>query len=220
MAHATAWISSVGRSTPCLPGSDRIAAGTIVVDGSDLMRDGVQVEERRGQRGVLHVVVCAAPPASEVGGLVELARSRGWEVQVITTPQATGWVDSETLARVSGRAVRSVSRLPGEEKTVPAPDAIVVAPATFNTINKFRLGVADNYAVGVLCEHLAAGVPIVVAPNVKGVLAGHPAFVESLEQLADWGVHVQPQVQGDDGPQMAPWAEILHAIEHVLVPGG
>jgi phosphopantothenoylcysteine decarboxylase len=39
------------------------------------------------------VVVCAAPPASEVHELVKLAQAAGWEVCVIATPEAMHWID-------------------------------------------------------------------------------------------------------------------------------
>ena len=80
------------------------------------------------------------------------------------------------LAELTGYDVRSEYRSAGESKSLPEADAIAVAPATFSTVNKFRAGIADNMAVGVLCECLRAGVPIVMAPNVKAVLAEHPAF--------------------------------------------
>jgi phosphopantothenoylcysteine synthetase/decarboxylase len=103
--------------------------------------------------------------------------------------------------------------LPGEGKSLPAADAIAVAPATFNTVNKFRAGVADNMAVGVLCECLRAGVPIVLAPNVKAVLAEHPAFPASLDELRSWGVHVLDQAPQPQGMRMAPWEAILEEVE-------
>ena len=166
------------------------------------------------ERGrVLYVVVCAAPPASEVHELVKLAQAAGWEVCVIATPEAMHWIDSAMLAELTGYDVRSEYRSAGEAKSLPDADAIAVAPATFNTVNKFRAGIADNMAVGVLCECLRAGVPIVLAPNVKAVLAEHPAFPASLRELASWGVHVLEQAPQPRGVRMAPWEAILEAVE-------
>jgi phosphopantothenoylcysteine synthetase/decarboxylase len=165
------------------------------------------------QRRVLYVVVCAAPPASEVHELVKLAQAAGWEVCVIATPEAMHWIDPATLAQLTGFDVRSEYRSAGEAKSLPEADAIAVAPATFNTVNKFRAGIADNMAVGVLCECLRAGVPIVLAPNVKAVLAEHPAFPASLSELASWGVHVLEQAPQPRGVRMAPWEAILEAVE-------
>jgi phosphopantothenoylcysteine synthetase/decarboxylase len=117
------------------------------------------------------------------------------------------------LAELTGYDVRSEYRAADEAKSLPDADAIAVAPATFNTVNKFRAGIADNMAVGVLCECLRAGVPIVLAPNVKAVLAEHPAFPASLHELASWGVHVLEQAPQPRGVRMAPWDAILEAVE-------
>jgi hypothetical protein len=42
-----------------------------------------------------------------------------------------------------------------------------VAPATFNTVNKLRAGIADNMAVGVLCECLRPGYPSCWRPTSR-----------------------------------------------------
>jgi phosphopantothenoylcysteine decarboxylase len=170
-------------------------------------------DNRQDQRRVLYVVVCAAPPASEVHELVKLAQVAGWQVCVIATPEAMHWIDPAMLAELTGFDVRSEYRAAGEAKSLPEADAIAVAPATFNTVNKFRAGIADNMAMGVLCECLRAGVPIVLAPNVKAVLAEHPAFPASLRELASWGVHVLEQAPQPRGVRMAPWEAILEAVE-------
>jgi hypothetical protein len=124
-------------------------------------------DDRQGRQLVLYLVVCAAPPASEVHELVKLAQVAGWEVCVIATPEAMHWIDPAMLATLTGYDVRSEYRAADEAKSLPDADAIAVAPATFNTVNKFRAGIADNMAVGVLCECLRAGVPIVLRPTSR-----------------------------------------------------
>lgn len=164
---------------------------------------------------VLYLVVCAAPPASEAHQLAELVMRRGWTVHVIATPAALAWIDRDALTRLTGSPVRSEYRLPGEAAPLPPADAIVVAPATFNTANKLRYGIADNMAVGVLCECLRVGIPILLAPNVKEVLAQHPAFPESLRRLGEWGVRVMEQSDAARGTRMASWEAIAQEITHL-----
>ena len=113
----------------------------------------------------------------------------GWSVCVIPTPQAVGWIDAAALAEQTGYPVRHDYRRPGDSKSLPPADAIVVAPATFNTINKWAAGISDNYALGVLNEAVGLRLPIVAAPYVKSSLAAHPAFATSLRNLAAYGVH-------------------------------
>jgi hypothetical protein len=92
---------------------------------------------------VLTVVVCGAGPASEVGQLIKLAQEQGWSVQVIATPAALDFLDVPALETQTGSPVRSQYRSPGEPRSRPA-DAIIVAPATYNTINKWARGISDT----------------------------------------------------------------------------
>jgi hypothetical protein len=85
--------------------------------------------------------------------------------------------------------VRSQYSAPGAPRS-RIPDAIIVAPATFNTINQWALGLSDNYALGVLAEQTGMGIPIVVLPFVSQALAGRPPFRRSLSALRAEGVSV------------------------------
>ncbi len=124
---------------------------------------------------VLTVIVCGAGPASEVGQLVKLAQKHGWTVQVVATPAALDFLDVPAIEALTGGPVRSEYRKPGEPRSRPA-DAIIVAPATYNTINKWAQGISDTYALGILAETTALGVPIVVLPFVNSALAARAPF--------------------------------------------
>jgi hypothetical protein len=138
---------------------------------------------------VLSVVVCGAAPTSSAGTLVREAVARGWTVQVIATPSALPFLEVETLAALSGRPVRSQYGKPGDPRSL-LPDAIVVAPATFNTINQWALGIADNYALGVLAEQTGLEIAIVTVPFVSQALAARPPFQRSVKALRAEGVSV------------------------------
>jgi flavoprotein len=49
--------------------------------------------------------------------------------------------------------------MPDEPNELPAADAVIVAPATFNTVNKWATGIADTFVVGLLCELMGFGIP-------------------------------------------------------------
>jgi phosphopantothenoylcysteine synthetase/decarboxylase len=74
-------------------------------------------------------------------------------------------------------------RTPGEPKSFPRPDAVILAPATFNTVNKLATGIADTYALTVLCSAIGTRTPMVIVPFVSTRLAGHPAWLASLAVL-------------------------------------
>jgi phosphopantothenoylcysteine synthetase/decarboxylase len=66
---------------------------------------------------------------------------------------------------------------------VPEANAIVVAPATFNTINRWVAGITNTITVGALWEFLGLDGPIVAVPDVNPPLARHPTLRASLRQL-------------------------------------
>jgi phosphopantothenoylcysteine synthetase/decarboxylase len=141
------------------------------------------------QTRVLSIIVCAAGPAAEVGTLVKLALGRGWTVQVIATPSALGFFDAGQIEALIGTPVRSQYSKPGAPRS-RIPDAIIVAPATFNTINQWALGLSDTYALGVLAEQTGLGLPIVVLPFVSDALASRPPFTRSIKALRAEGISI------------------------------
>jgi phosphopantothenoylcysteine synthetase/decarboxylase len=138
---------------------------------------------------VLSVVVCAAAPAASVGVLVREATARGWAVQVIATPSALAFFDADEIAGLAGAPVRSTYGKPGDPRS-RIPEAIIVAPATFNTINQWALGISDTYALGVLAEQTGLEIPIVAIPFVSEALASRPPFQRSVKALRAEGVSV------------------------------
>ena len=136
------------------------------------------------------MIACAAPPAAAVGQLVSLAQRRGWDVCVLTTPSARRFTDTGALERQTGHPVRSEYKNPGEPDVLPDPDAVIVAPATVNTINKWAAGICDTLALGILVEAIGKRLPIVALPSTNQAHAAHPAFTENIGKLRSWGVSV------------------------------
>ncbi|WP_256104528.1 flavoprotein [Streptomyces sp. ODS05-4] len=161
-------------------------------------------------RPLLGVVVCGAGNAGKVGTLLLQARRRGWETMVIATPAGLGFLDRAAVEAATGRPVRSAWRLPGEERPPRDPDALAVAPATFNTVNKWAAGIADTLALGVLCGAYGKGLPTAVLPAVGPDLAAHPAYARSLEALRTMGVLV-------GGGGAFRWGEALDLLEPARV---
>ena len=114
--------------------------------------------------GVLYAVVCGAGPASRIGTFVTLAQAEGWEVCCIATPAAVEhFLDVPALQELSGHHVRSNYRA-SDDEPFPRADAIAVAPATYNTINKWAAGISDTYALNLLAELTGLSVPTAVLP--------------------------------------------------------
>jgi len=172
----------------------------------------------QAEQPFLYVVVCAAGIAADVSKLITAAQERDWEVGVIATPVAMkGFFDTAAVEAQTGRAIRSAWRTPGDPRPFPPPDAVVVAPATFNTVNKWAAGLADTLAVATLCETYGLGVPVSVLPCVADALAAHPAWQDSLVRLRGMGVRLGEPYSGEpqeDGsrPEFG-WERALDLIE-------
>lgn len=170
---------------------------------------------------VLYLIACAAGPAPEAGRLIAAAREQGWDVYLVPTPAALDFLDVPAMEALTGHPVRSRYRRPGEGGSLPRADAIIVAPATYNTINKLAAGIADNYPLGLLAELVPLGVPTVVVPFVSTALAGNDAFHRSLTLLRKAGIRVlfgpgefEPHPPRTGGSRLAdyPWQLALDSV--------
>lgn len=148
--------------------------------------------ERAQVSRVVYLVVCAAPPAQAISELVGLLQEEGWSVCVVATPRAASWIDRPALSEQTEYPVRDDYKRPGAPDALPMADVVVVAPATFNTINKWVAGISDTFALGLLNEAIGLRLPVILAPYVKPSLAAHPAFERNLRTLSEWGVAVLP----------------------------
>jgi phosphopantothenoylcysteine synthetase/decarboxylase len=157
---------------------------------------------------VLYFIVCGGPPAADAATFVKRAQAAGWDVCVIATPPATRFIDARSLEELTGRPVRSDYKLPDEPDLLPQADAIVVAPATFNTMNKVIAGAADTLAISLVCEYLGLDVPILMAPNVNPALARHPTYRDNIARLRGWGITVLNDPSAPPPTWMAAWEDI------------
>jgi phosphopantothenoylcysteine synthetase/decarboxylase len=161
---------------------------------------------------VLYLVISGAPAPEGLPSLVTLIQKSGWQVVVFSTPMGTRFTDLDELERLTGGPVRWEYRMPGTgERTSPA-DAVLACPLTFNSVNKFAHGHADNFAVGLLCEMAGYGVPVVVVPHCKPQLASHPAFGASLDTLRSMGVQVLFDPAAPYESRLPSWAEVAAAL--------
>ena len=170
--------------------------------------------------GDLRVVVCGGSAAGGVLGLITAAAARGWTVDVTATQNALEFVDPAEIARASGRPVRTTYKFaPDGTRISPPADALIVAPATFNTINKLAQGIADTYVLSSVADVIGRGVPTVVVPAVNEALAARRPFRRSLDELRAEGVRVlfgpvDGWLPGSTGP--FPWIKALDLVEDVF----
>lgn len=140
----------------------------------------------------LYIIACASRVAGRLERLITLAQKAGWIVCVIATPKAINFINQEALETLTGYPVRNDYKRPEEPDILPPADALLAFPATFNTINKWALGISDTLALGLLNEYTGRKKPVLAIPVVttNSGLDTHPAFARSIALLREYGVSV------------------------------
>jgi phosphopantothenoylcysteine decarboxylase/phosphopantothenate--cysteine ligase len=140
----------------------------------------------------------AAYKAAEI---VRLLQDRGIRVQVVMTRAAQEFVRPLTFAALSGEKVITGMFSPsdhGEQTSnidaaiehiavAQAIDALLVAPATADTLAHFAQGIASDFLTTL---YLATTAPVVVAPAMNVNMWNHPATQANLEILRKRGVKI------------------------------
>jgi phosphopantothenoylcysteine synthetase/decarboxylase len=150
----------------------------------------------------LYLISCAAPPARRLAIPIRAAQQAGWDVCTILTPSAYRWASEdaegevEALEALTGHPVRHQYKLPSQDDVLPTADALLVAPLTANTVNKWAAGISDTLALGLITEGIGLNLPIVALPHWNNAQDAHPAVGRSVQTLRDAGVTV---LLGDEG---------------------
>lgn len=124
--------------------------------------------------------------------LVRLLKKQGAEVQVIMTASAKEFITPLTLATLSNRAVlsdyfdQSSGLWHNHVELGLWADALVMAPATANTISKMANGAADNLLTAV---YLSARCPVFVAPAMDLDMLQHPSTKRNIALLKTYNTH-------------------------------
>ncbi len=140
----------------------------------------------KGKKIILGVTGSIA--AYKAALLVRLLVKEGAEVRVIMTEAAKDFITPLTLSVLSKNPVITeyYDRTTGEwnnhvELGIWA-DAMIVAPATADTMAKMAHGIADN---ALLAVYLSARCPVFFAPAMDLDMWKHPATQRNLNQLID-----------------------------------
>jgi phosphopantothenoylcysteine decarboxylase / phosphopantothenate---cysteine ligase len=137
--------------------------------------------------------------AYKAAELVRALQRQGVEVHVVMTEAACKFVQPLTFAALTGyKVITSMWESGGSEPTTEQNgidhiaeaqwgDALVVAPATANTLAKFAHGIANDF---LSTMYLATTAPVLVAPAMNVNMWNHPATQANIEILRQRGVRV------------------------------
>ena len=180
-----------------------------------------------GKRVVLGVSggIAAYKAADLASNLVQL----GADVHVLMTRAATAFVGRATFAALTQNPVHDTvieewqGDYTGHVSLGQTADAMVIAPATANTIAKLAHGMADDMIGATALTTLA---PIVIAPAMEHEMFHHPATHANVETLKARGaIFVGPDsgrlASGEYGEgRLTTAAHITGAVRHALGLGG
>lgn len=187
----------------------------------------------RGRRVAL--LVTGGIAAIKAPFIARALRRQGADVVAFTSSEALRYVAEEALQWSTTHPVVTRLTPAAEHLSDDAPfDAYLVAPATYNTINKMRHGVADTVVTATLGSALGrmeqGRTRVLVAPTMHGSL--HTSVLtDSLKALDALGVRIIPP-RDDYGKHNIPEeerlvAEVCRAVSEsplrgmrVLVTGG
>ncbi|WP_406252129.1 flavoprotein [Streptomyces atratus] len=176
---------------------------------------------------VLYLIACAAGPTQYIDEGVRQAQARGWDTCLILTPSAAAWWEPRMgeLEKLTGHPVRSRYKLPREKDALPNADAMLFAPLSCTSLNKWGGGISDTLALGLISEGVHMGVPALAMPYFNQAQAAQPAVARSIADLRSQGVvfldgqdgyESHPPKQGN--PQAYPWHLALDAVGATVSP--
>jgi phosphopantothenoylcysteine decarboxylase/phosphopantothenate--cysteine ligase len=109
----------------------------------------------------------------------------------VATPSALKFIGPATLEGLTGARVLSDAFAPGAAlehiSLTRWADAVLVCPATANTLNRLAAGLGDDL-VGALFLAQDRAKPWLVAPAMNPAMWSHPATMAAVERLRGWGV--------------------------------
>lgn len=152
----------------------------------------------KGKKIILGITGSIA--AYKAAVLVRLLVKSGAEVQVVITPSARTFITPLTLSTLSKKPVLCdfVKNDAGEWNNHVAmglwADALLIAPASANTLAKMATGLCDNLLLAV---YLSARCPVFVAPAMDLDMLQHPATKSNLHHLRTLGIRLIDPEHGE-----------------------
>jgi phosphopantothenoylcysteine decarboxylase len=165
----------------------------------------------------LAIVVCAALPARSIQDFVVLLQAAGYDPWLIATPNALAFLDLPLLTRLMTHPITSSSPDSSAlQHHLPSFDAVVVVPATFNSIKKWAQRVPDTFALHFLLQSEQSHLPILVIPRISAELAQDSAFAPSLALLRSRDIAVYYEPDRYPPNNNLPWPVIVEQVQRLF----
>ena len=142
--------------------------------------------------------------------LIRELRRHGADVSVFVTASALRFITPLSLEWAAGKP--PFLEESAEVEYLESFDAVVVAPATLNTIRKASLGLADNIVLLLIACQVGAKRPLLFVPTMNELMTQHPQYEHALDTLKGWGARFMIQEVEEDRIKIAPASELVNWI--------
>jgi phosphopantothenoylcysteine decarboxylase/phosphopantothenate--cysteine ligase len=165
----------------------------------------------------------AAYKAGEI--IRELKQNRA-EVQVVMTKAAMEFITPLTLATLSDNPV--LTDMFGEDYSIATihieaarwADAVLICPATANTIGKIASGIADNLLTTLV---MATTAPVIICPAMNKEMYANAIYQQNVEKLKQRRYHFVESEAGElacgefGWGRLADSSHIIHKLKKILL---
>ncbi|MEM3267632.1 MAG: bifunctional phosphopantothenoylcysteine decarboxylase/phosphopantothenate--cysteine ligase CoaBC [Conexivisphaerales archaeon] len=147
--------------------------------------------------------------------------------QKIIHPNLIQWATgNDVVTELTGK-IEHIQFTSGSQKA----DALLIAPATANTISKIAKGIDDTPVTSYASSALGSGIPILIAPAMHDTMISQKIVQDNIEYLKTLGVQFITPVMEEGKAKLANEETITEAVisslspkdmrgRHVLITGG
>jgi phosphopantothenoylcysteine decarboxylase/phosphopantothenate--cysteine ligase len=168
-------------------------------------------------------IVLGVTGSSAVYKSVDLARRlirMGATVRVVMTRFSTRLIGPDLFYWATGS--KPYIEMTGETEHIDLAkwgDAMVVAPATLNTMSKIAYGVLDELLPLVAVTMIGSGKRVVVVPAMNIRLFNTPQYKRAVEILEEQGVSIIPPLVEEDKAKYPPLEDLAHCVDAIVNRG-
>jgi phosphopantothenoylcysteine decarboxylase/phosphopantothenate--cysteine ligase len=176
------------------------------------------VQTLRGRNIILGVTGSSAIYKS-----IDLARRlirMGATVRVVMTRFATRLISPDLFHWATGQ--KPLVEMTGETEHIDLAkwgDALVVAPATLNTMCKIAYGVLDELLTLTAVTMLGSGKKVIIVPTMNTRLLNTPQYNKAIKILREEGVFIIPPKIEEDKAKYPPIEDLSHCIDALISRG-
>ncbi|MEM0453629.1 MAG: bifunctional phosphopantothenoylcysteine decarboxylase/phosphopantothenate--cysteine ligase CoaBC [Sulfolobales archaeon] len=154
---------------------------------------------------------------------VDVARElirRAADVYVVMSPEATKLISPQLFEWATGNEV--YVEFYGESGHVALShtcDAMIIAPATANTIAKIASGIADTSVTLTALNFIGLRKPILLVPSMHLAMYESPQIVEAINKLKNYGVKVLEPVVEATRAKLPDIEDVVLSTEALILRG-